>query len=779
MNPRIRILFRVPPILFICCSSCASHAVLNLISVATLSRRSALLPNNSCNRTAFLCVLQCTMSFQSVAADDNQSQSDDEGVKEITRRMIGLMGVEKESSQPSLSPSPTPKGRRNEPKLEPLFGAGSKKEPVETVWEESKKFERVLARQLYDTTQKDREAMLDEIHGVKSRAVPETEEKISAALEEIELEISNMVDSSEEDAEAKKLVKAHVLAVEKLGSTYVQSRGFRIRFLRTEFFDTKLATLRYFRCLNHLFLYFGENSLLRPLRVDDLSLTERTFLENGTVQALRSRDRMGRRVFVFFGKSIARHSRLQRQKVETYLLFGVIAEDLETQRHGAVAIAVLFDLKGEVTNIGSGVDTSSFESDTSNEEANSVNSNFTEDENMMFKRFINQNMEFRLRQDRSKAIPMRWSSVHFLMPKGRIYHVLKAMIMALVPYRYRTLSRTHIGSYLECMYQLKQFGIPIDGIPGPSAKGVVTKTKSLARFVKCRISIDSFRKEQCMDATATASSTTTAISERIAAACPGTDCPESNCVVFGDRMTYTFPANIAFRDYLRSKEKSESLSNPPAPNHVTAAMQSPSAFLFGNNSKASLRLNTQFLDRIIDELCHNSTATNFSSYSNTIFQEQMENKGFRFATYDKDAGWYRYIDPIQNTADRIELRKRISQTIRDDRKRTLKNSKKTNSPQLQSYASQSHASQSYAAQSLAAQSLAAQSLAAQSLAQQPRQLPTYISLPTHVNNTVLPGVMGIDPSVHFGPSTPNPFSACIGKDSSKRFKTDHCWAAPW
>ena len=717
------------------------------------------------------------MSFQSVAADEQQSQSDDEGVEELTRRMIGLMGVKNESSPPS----PAPERRRNEPKLESLFGAGSKKAPVETLWEESKNFERALARQLYNTAQKDREAMLDEIHGVQSRAVPETEEKISGALEEIELEISDMVDSSEEDAEAKKLVKAHVLAVQQLGSKYVQSREFRIRFLRTEFFDTKAATLRYFRCLNHLLLYFGENSLLRPLRVDDLSLTEQRFLESGKVQALRSRDRMGRRVFVWFIKGVAGYSRLDRQKVETYLLFGVLAEDPETQIHGAVALGVLFEL----SNIGSGIDTSNSESDTSNDEAKSVDSNFTEDENNMFKRYIKQNVDFRLRQDRTKAIPMRWSSFHLLMPEGRIYHVLKAMTMALIPNKTRSLSRTHIGSYLECMYQLKQFGIPVDDIPGLSAKGVVTKTKLLARFVKCRISIDSFRKEQCMDATATASSTTTAISERIAAACPGTDCPESNCVVFGDRMTYTYPANVAFRDYLRSKEQSESLPNPPTPNHLTAAMRSPSAFLFGNNSKASLRLNVQFLDQIIDELCRNSTGANFSSYSDTVFQQQIQNKGFRFATYDKDSGWYRYMDPIQNKTDRSELRKRISQTIRDDRKRTLKNSKTTKSPQLQShasqsYASQSYASQSYASQSYASQSYASQSYASQSPAQQPRQLPTYYdSLPTNFNNTVLPGVMGIDPSVHFGPttSTPIPFSTCIGKDNAKRFKTDHCWAA--
>lgn len=664
--------------------------------------------------------------------DKKGSQSDDEGVEEITHRLIGMMSEKNESSSPLSSPvaenSKQKSGGRNE-------------DPVEKLSQATKKFEKDMARELYNTNPKVREAISDEIHGIQSRAVPETKEKISTALEEMEKEISKTV--LREDAEAKKLVNAHVVAVEKLASQYVQTPEFRIRFLRTEFFDIEKAALRYFRCLNHLLAHFGENSLLRPLNMHDLSLSDRKFLESGNFQTLRSRDRMGRRIIVWFLRKSLVYSEMQQQKVETYILFRVLAEDAETQMHGAIALAIMFDLK-QVSGGGS-----NSESDTSDD------GSWTEDENKLYKRVLKRTVEFRLRQDRTKALPMRWSSIHFIMPNERIYQVLTTAFISLTPERYRKIARTHMGSYLECIYQLKQFGIPVDDIPGPSAKGVVIKTKSLARFVKCRMSIDSFWMEQwygkkkdtaMSESDATASASRPTLVKEGEVLCPGTDCPESNCVVFGDRMTYTYPANVAFRDYLRNKEQSESLLN------TSTTMQSTSTLLSGGNSKASsLRLNAQFLDQIIDELCHTSTSADSSSlsYLNIILREQIQKKGFRFATYDKKGGWYRHIDPIQSKEDRNELRKRISQTIRDDRKRTLRNSKMTKM--------KARNQQAYPLQS--------------------RQLPTHFSLNNNGRNVVIPiGVMGVDPELHFGDV--NPFSTCVGRNgcNAKRFKTDHCWA---
>jgi len=61
--------------------------------------------------------------------------------------------------------------------------------------------------------------------------------------------------------------------------------------------------------------------------------------------------------------------------------------------------------------------------------------------------------------------------------------------------------------------------------------------------------------------------------------------------------------------------------------------------------------------------------TRFSSFSSNL----------KFTKYNKKGGWYEYIDPSK---DRNELRKLISQLMRDERKRSLKNALKPSSLSL-------------------------------------------------------------------------------------------------
>lgn len=119
--------------------------------------------------------------------------------------------------------------------------------------------------------------------------------------------------------------------------------------------------------------------------------------------------------------------------------------------------------------------------------------------------------------------------------------------------------------------------------------------------------------------------------------CPGTDCPELDCIVFGDRVTYKHPPNVKFRDYLRGKRhRQEELKEQERQQH-------------GKEKRRKERIfSAEFLDDIIDEA--------------------FEVLGFKFATYDKDAGWYTYIK-LNTSENRQELRKKISQLMRDERKR--------------------------------------------------------------------------------------------------------------
>jgi hypothetical protein len=545
-----------------------------------------------------------------------------------------------------------------------------------------KTFDKFWAKELYEVSYEDREAIMYEMHGVESRAVPETPEMIRSSLKELEVEISVWLSGNLSQQQRSifksfnettaQLTRGHLLAVEKLHSQYVVSPEFRIRFLRTEFFDVPKAAFRYFRCLNQLLFFFGEASLQRPLRIEDLTDSEREFLESGKIQCLSSRDKLGRRILVVYGGMLTSYPLFERCKVELYLIWGVMAEDEESQRHGIIAL-VLFDLKG------GGSAFPDEESANTTKTKNSRNS-WDGTEKRVFHRLSRQKYKVRTHlTERAAATPVRNASIHLCMPGNRIYTFLGAIFRGIIPSAYRSIVKISTGSHLEVGYELQRFGIPVDDLPSASSKGIVIRTKSLARFLKARANIDSFRKEHAQkhgveyhwpSCTTVGSSQNKAINNddkpstdgRAAEAsafhpefCPGTDCPESNCVVFGDRLTYKYATNIAFRDYLRAKEKC--------------------LFRSDASSDVSLRLSSQVLDQLIRELCAINDVDSSSGATTTI--HGVPKNGFRFATYDKITEWYRYIDPIHNTKDRLELRKKISQAMRDERKRTKSRTKRS------------------------------------------------------------------------------------------------------
>ena len=690
----------------------------------------------------------------------NSSDGDGDGVNDITRKLFDMMGFRSDNkldrdTYESINANADANADANahaNADITANANADNDNEnyndeylpSVKAMNDHAKIFDKFWAKALYETNKEDREAIQYELHGVESRAVPETPEIVQAALDEMEREIDKKVDSismgcassAETAAPAapaaasskhrdrdRTLVNGHLMAVEKLHSSYVVSPRYRLRFLRHEFFDAKKAAVRYFKCLNLLLAAFGEASLTRPLRIADLTHSEQIILESGKMQVLVGRDRMGRRVFLYLYGSMMEYPWWERQNVELYLIFGVLAEDEETQLHGAVAV-VLNDIKeGHSayeynTNTEQQMNQNTTNNNTNKNSNNSFFQNGTapaweSHEKRIFRKVSRHKMGARqIYLEWARAFPIRWSSLHLCIPKDRVYSLLKFIIMGYIPPVYRSMAKVHKGSYLECRYELRQFGIPVEEIPAVSSKRVLTKSKSLARLLNARAAMDAFRskghnsetpstttKNNTNDRNGDTDETTISTTETTTAAaavvqvptedyfnCPGTDCPESNCMVFGDRFTYKYKANVAFREYLQTKEKGNNHFQPseePAGTISTTNTNNDN----NNNAKAAvLRLNAQALDQIIDELCSQGTANtaNENNTANAVggaissVPFLLRSKGaFRFAVYEKETGWYRYIDPIRSEADRIELRKKISQTIRDDRKRAMKSSKTT------------------------------------------------------------------------------------------------------
>ena len=500
--------------------------------------------------------------------------------------------------------------------------------PEETSSRITENVEKIVARELYEMNRSEREAILEELHGVKSRAIEETPDMVASALEifseEAEILCQSNLTDTDINGKSHQIARAHIRAVETLDSNYVTAPEFRIRFLRTEFFDVKKAVKRYLRYLNHVWDLFGDVALVRQISLFDLNKKELKYLKGGQVQGLLSRDKMGRRIYALFG--IYDVPIQERTRVETYLSFAAISDDETTQINGATSLTFFSLSEKSVIR-------------------------YDKNEQHIIKKM-------------ASCAPVRYTAMHFCMPDEPVYYFFKTIVHSLISPEMRASTRFHTGSHMECNYALCQFGIPVDDIP-KSVTGTI-KNKSIQKFIKARIAIDEYRRERCRllgvryvtkamegDLVAAAEAALSPsptypppspeameqfeFLDGFPPSCPGTDCPELDCIVFGDRVTYKHPPNVKFREYLRGKR------------HQQEERKEQERQQHGKEKRRKERIfSAEFLDEIIDEISN-------------IF-------GYKFSAYDKDAGWYTYIKP--NTPEnRQELRKKISQLMRDERKR--------------------------------------------------------------------------------------------------------------
>eukprot|EP00536_Pseudo-nitzschia_multiseries_P013055 jgi/Psemu1/245100/estExt_Genewise1.C_5330025 len=345
-----------------------------------------------------------------------------------------------------------------------------------------------------------REAVNYELHGVQSRAPPEDPSFLAEALRLFQLELETNIPLTEK--------RAYVRAVGKLKSNYVRTPELRVRFLRAERFDIHKAVVRFCKGLDYLLECFGEQALLRQLYLSDLSKDEERFLKKGLKQLLPSRDRFGRRVIAHFGSYSYEYTFKVRAKVATYLCFGVLAEDLTTQRNGVVSLG-FFSYK---------------------------NNDLLVMERAGFLKFF-------------EAVPLRWSGFHLCIPSNPAYKILQGLMLTVIPKEIRRITRVHVGTNLECDYSLRCFGVPTEDIPRTCTGKI--KTKYLAKWIKVRTSIDDHRRMKARnDYNAYYA---TPASDRVF---PGIECPGVNCVLFRlSGLASKHPGNVEFRTFLQEKEE--------------------------------------------------------------------------------------------------------------------------------------------------------------------------------------------------------------------------------
>eukprot|EP00934_Nitzschia_sp_Nitz4_P006828 Nitzschia sp. Nitz4//scaffold44_size153857//136976//138509//NITZ4_002747-RA/size153857-augustus-gene-0.29-mRNA-1//-1//CDS//3329552235//6818//frame0 len=192
--------------------------------------------------------------------------------------------------------------------------------------EEHQRAEVLLAQELNKLSLQEQEQVMFDLHGLPQDHHDDPK-NVEYYLQEMEKEILKV-----ENREAYDLAKY-------LNPEYVTNRGFRLMFLRGDFFDVKLAAERIVYHFEMKKLLFGKGEILaRDVLMSDLNEEDMAALEAGFVQLLPSRDISGRLVVVISPMLCPENASISAcQRVKWYFLSSNL-KDEDTQRLGFVVV---------------------------------------------------------------------------------------------------------------------------------------------------------------------------------------------------------------------------------------------------------------------------------------------------------------------------------------------------------------------------------------------------------------------------------------------------------
>ena len=157
----------------------------------------------------------------------------------------------------------------------------------------------MFSKALLNLTFTDRNQIEEEIHGVSCMSIDETTtpKLIEESLVQFDLELELIPIEN-------KIAYNKVVSI--MQSSYLLSKETKLRFLRSELFDSQKSAVRYTKYIDVLLDIYGDYALQRPIRLQDLERRgseELSFLKSGQYQLLPYRDRGGRRILAIVSNS--------------------------------------------------------------------------------------------------------------------------------------------------------------------------------------------------------------------------------------------------------------------------------------------------------------------------------------------------------------------------------------------------------------------------------------------------------------------------------------------
>ncbi|OEU11277.1 hypothetical protein FRACYDRAFT_246390 [Fragilariopsis cylindrus CCMP1102] len=375
----------------------------------------------------------------------------------------------------------------------------------------------ILSKELLNLSFEHRNAYQEEIHGVGCMAPTETPTMIKESLRKLELELLHNISTLDCNYKQAYIQSQHLYSVYKkqyeedhsnnatnatngkdntndkqessqsrLQPSYINSKEFRVCFLRCELFHIQKAAVRLLKYLTYVKEFFGLYALLRPIQITDFKNEELTVMRKGYIQLMPFRDRIGRRIILLFpGIGLITMNDIIRAKIMLYMSY-VLACDVDTQRKGIVFL-IWFDVSLQHTNnkdANQTIDPNNNDTNQTTDPNNNPNQTTTDNPN------YNTTTKAAAKRIASKskfyeAGMVRTSAFHICTPDTSIFK-LKRAVWTIGIGGVRSHLKIHVGSPIELRYILHSYGIPTNNNNLPISFSGTIKTKYCKQWIRIR-----------------------------------------------------------------------------------------------------------------------------------------------------------------------------------------------------------------------------------------------------------------------------------------------------
>jgi len=294
----------------------------------------------------------------------------------------------------------------------------------------------LLSRELLQLSLQDRNAINEEIHGVRTIAPKESPEMLAEQLRNMDIEINKIEMKDAFDRS------------QQFPNTYINQAEFRLRFLRADLFEAQKAALKMVNFLDLISELFGDFALRRQIQMSDFSREEMQIFRVGHQQLLPYRDRSGRRIYSSVGGFGMDVPLVSRVKILIYITLAA-SEDVETQKKGLTSIV----WPGKKLPASDHID---------NVQVNRI---------LFLKRVY-------------ACLPVRTCSLHFCAPSTPFFQLMRSLIVVTMSKETMNRIKFHVGETIELQYCMKTYGIPIELIPLTDTGNI--KTTYLKQWMKLR-----------------------------------------------------------------------------------------------------------------------------------------------------------------------------------------------------------------------------------------------------------------------------------------------------